>query len=314
MPTRATFWRTAKILLAVLLLAFVARNFSQILGQVDWAALPAPKPLFVLAAGLLYLLCHTIWGTYWVQLLRAQGVVVPWWIGQRAYFISQLGKYVPGKALVVLLRVSLMRGQNAKPTVVIVTGVYETLTSMAAGAILGAVLLPASGLIDALSVNQRYGLFGLALLPLGLLGLNRLARRIVRKYAPAMNLPLPSLWFLLRGLALDSLGWCCLALSLWCVHSAWSETAVLLTADRFTQSLGGVCVAYVIGFVVLVAPGGIGAREWALALVLATQLGDAGFAAVLALMLRVIWTSAELTYALVLALAIRPHAAPAGAA
>jgi len=74
-----------------------------------------------------------------------------------------------------------------------------------------------------------------------------------------------------------------------------------------------VCVAYVIGFVVLVAPGGIGAREWALALVLAAQLGDAGFAAVLALMLRVIWTSAELTYALILALAIRPHAAPAGA-
>ena len=69
----------------------------------------------------------------------------------------------------------------------------------------------------------------------------------------------------------------------------------------YVQEVAATAVMYVAGFVVLVAPGGVGARELvlqqALTPVLRPEAGDAanGLAAVIALVLRLVWTVAELT-------------------
>ena len=66
-------------------------------------------------------------------------------------------------------------------------------------------------------------------------------------------------------------------------------------------------LAYVLGFVVLVAPGGLGVRELVLQHALIRQFAAsqdesaaAGLAVVVALVLRLVWTIAELVLGLVL--------------
>src|SRR5204863_3754321 len=131
------------------------------------------------------------------------------------YFISQFGKYVPGKAWVIVLRVAMLQHRAVRRAVA-VTGVFETLTSMAAGALLGVAMLPATGL----KLPEGAGtlpLFALvAGVPIGLALLANIAQRIVnaRKGPDAPTLHAPSIRLLAQGLLQASLGWCLLAVSL----------------------------------------------------------------------------------------------------
>lgn len=56
------------------------------------------------AAGGLYLLSILPSALFWHRLMRAMGQCVGPIVAARAYYIGHLGKYVPGKALVVVLR------------------------------------------------------------------------------------------------------------------------------------------------------------------------------------------------------------------
>lgn len=77
----------------------------------------------------------------WLQTLFAFGQRVPFWRGLYIYFLGHLGKYVPGKAMVFVLRVGQLvpYGVEVKPAVVSVF--VETLTSIGTGAILGSLFL-----------------------------------------------------------------------------------------------------------------------------------------------------------------------------
>ena len=142
-PLRRHAVRIATAVVALVLVGAVSYSFAETLGsdalkQREFHA----RWEYLVPAGVLYLLCHTLWGTFWVQLLRGQGVRISWYAGVRIYFVSQFGKYVPGKAWVILMRVALLRGRGIPPAVVAVTGTYETLTNMAAGAVVGICFLP----------------------------------------------------------------------------------------------------------------------------------------------------------------------------
>ena len=104
-----------------------AGTSAKILGDSQFDLLRLVRFEFLVPAGLLYLLAHCCWATFWVRLLHGQGIglVVA---GLRAYFVSQFGKYVPGKAWVILMRVGMLRHDaHAHPIPVAVTATYETL-------------------------------------------------------------------------------------------------------------------------------------------------------------------------------------------
>ncbi len=286
-----------KTALAVAVIAAVGWHFYGLLTKPEVQQQLTLRVEYLLPAGLLYLACHTLWGTFWVQLLRGQGVTVGWLAGVRAYFVSQVGKYVPGKALVILLRVGLLKGTVASPTIIIVTGTYETLTNMAAGAVLGACLLPFCGQLEAIDPQYRdfvpYSVFGVAFVPLVVLALNRLVRRVAAKYRKpdAPPIPVPSVWLIGRGMLQAMVGWCLLALGAWLTACGLSADPVPLTPATFAQYLCAVCVAYVIGFAALFLPAGGGLRELVLQWLLAPPLG--AVSAAVAVVLRVVWTLAE---------------------
>ena len=298
-----------KTLLALVVVGGVAWHLGKLLA--DNPVPPgtvSPHYGILAAAGLLYLGCHTIWGTFFYQLLCKQGSKVGWLPVIRAYFLSQAGKYVPGKAWVLLLRVVILRRTGLSTTAIAVAGIYETLTSMAAGAMIGALLLPWSGLIFADGSLQRYAIVGVAALPVGAILLNRLALRVARRFrGPDQALiPKPPFWLLMRGLLQASVGWLMLGASLHLTVIGLSDAELPLTADSAAGLVVANAIAYISGFVAIILPGGLGVREELLQRMLSVQLrptlGDSatGFAVVTAFALRLVWTLFEIACSLLL--------------
>lgn len=263
------------------------------------------RPQWLIPAALLYLCAHAVWGRFSVTLLRNQGATVSVATGLRAYFISQFGKYVPGKVWVILLRMSIL-GNNIgiTRTAVGITAMYEAITSMAAGAIIGTVLLHTlSAEQSGLQGYSAYWVAPIALTPIGLVGLNRFVNRVNRwrKGHDARQFPRVKLHLVLIGLAQASIGWLILGLSLWLTLRGLRAETEPLTWDTYLHLTSINALAYVIGFVAVFMPAGAGVRELALQALLTLELRNemepaqaATLAAVTAIVLRLLWTSAEL--------------------
>ena len=294
-------WLIVKSVLAAAIVAGVGWQFAKILAQPEMAqANFAVEWPWLLPAGLLYLMAHTLWGTFWWLLVRQQGVNISWRDGVRAYFVSQFGKYVPGKVFVIGIRVGLLRGMAAWP-VVVYTATCETLTNMAAGALIAAALFP---LVqpEELAWYKWLAVGLIAAAPLGFGLLSRLFERIAKKHAGGETLRVPSPGLMLFGLGQACVGWCLLSLSLLCVLAALAPD--FATTSMFAPGLQAVAAGYVLGFIVLVSPGGLGVREALLAAMLVARFRATheehvaeGFAVVVALALRLVWTAFEVALA-----------------
>ena len=285
------------------------------LGTVDFRL----RPGWLVPAALLYLLAHSLWGAFWTTLLRSQGLPTTLPQGLRGYFVSQFGKYVPGKVWVIVIRVAMLGKTGADKTIVGVTATFETLTSMAAGAFLGVLLVPLVALDKVGFGGQTLWLLPVAALPLGLALLNRLIVRLAakRRGPDARPLPRVGVGLILRGLVQASIGWLALGLSLWLVIEGLTPGAVPFTGESFLRLVAINCLAYVFGFLAFFMPGGGGAREFLLAKLLGLELAAAvgaaapGVAVVVALVLRLVWTVAEVCFAFVLYRAVPPGSRPA---
>ena len=84
----------------------------------------------------LYLAGLTLFGVFFDRIMKASPTPVRLGPAVRAYLISHLGKYVPGKAMVVVMRVGLVTPYGARPATAAFATLYETLVMMAAGALI----------------------------------------------------------------------------------------------------------------------------------------------------------------------------------
>ncbi|NLX57198.1 MAG: hypothetical protein GXY58_18985, partial [Planctomycetaceae bacterium] len=78
---------------------------------------------------------------FWHRTLWAMGQRPRWQESLRAHWIGHLGKYIPGKAMVVVLRTGLVYSERVNRTVAATSVFVETLTMMAVGAFVAAVCL-----------------------------------------------------------------------------------------------------------------------------------------------------------------------------
>ncbi len=100
--------------------------------------------------------------------------------------------------------------------------------------------------------------------------LNKLASRIAKKRRgpDSEPLPAPSLWLLTQGLLHGVAGYCFLA-RVWVARSMrFCRIRQSGTPITLAIVFAAVSLSYVAGFVFLVSPGGIGAREFVLAVAL----------------------------------------------
>jgi uncharacterized membrane protein YbhN (UPF0104 family) len=96
---------------------------------------------WIVWAGAIYLIGQPPAAWFWYRVLCDLGQKPPCYAAIRAHVIGHLGKYVPGKALVVVLRAALVRHFNVQTGAAVAAVFYETFCSMALGALSAAVIL-----------------------------------------------------------------------------------------------------------------------------------------------------------------------------
>src|SRR4051812_47118081 len=138
-PLPRRLWPVVKALIGLAILAFVAWRLGRDLSRPEMD-LRRVRPAWLALSGLLYLGSLTCSAFFWRRLLAHGGSPLPALPCLRAYFTSGLAKYVPGKALAVIVRVGLIRPFGPPAALGGVTTFVEVLTYMGTGAIVAAVL------------------------------------------------------------------------------------------------------------------------------------------------------------------------------
>src|SRR5262249_47603632 len=84
----------------------------------------------------LYVAGLVVFGVFFERVMRASATPIGLGSAVRAYLISHLGKYVPGQAVVVVVRVRLATPYGARAATAAFATLYETLVMMAGGALI----------------------------------------------------------------------------------------------------------------------------------------------------------------------------------
>lgn len=253
------------------------------------------RPTWLLISAAIYLLGLLPAGLFWHRLMITLGQEARLGETLAAYYIGHLGKYVPGKAMVVVIRTGLIRSQRVDTGIAAASVFYETLTMMSVGALLAAGVLAIWFRQHVFLCLMAVGLMvaaGLPVLPPVFRRLAKFAR--VGRNDPAITERLhrlgPATLFL--GMAAMTVSWLLLAASLWAVLRAVSVQDVALVANM-PLYVASVALAMVAGFLSLI-PGGAVVRELVLTELIAPHFGDT-VALVSAIVLRLVWLGSELS-------------------
>ncbi len=293
--------RIIKAIVAIVVLAAVGRHVAK-----TWAEFQARgdsihvRSGWIIVAGLLYLLGLAACGLFFANVMNASRSPVSNLASIRAYLISHLGKYVPGKAMVVVMRVGLVVPYGARPATAAIATFYETLVMMGAGAIVAVVgFALGAGPIQRLPLILSAGLALAFLVVVDPLVFLRVSKTLATPF-PSVGVeaqPRIDRRLLGKGLLLNAISWLFLGLSQVAVIRALSVAE--LSVELVAIVTASVALATVAGFVVAVLPGGLGVREWVLMTTLAPALGE-DLAVLSALALRLTWVAAEAVAALIL--------------
>lgn len=259
----------------------MARNLHE-LRRFSWEVRPA---LLLLSVGVLAL-AFVIGVWIWQLILRRFSIVIRYRTLARIWFLTNVARYIPGK-IWQFVGVAQMGGAAGLPRLTAVTSLALQMGfTLAAALIVGVLLLPASGDIAGRIVASLRWLTPIALLAvhpraigLGLVLLRRITRREVADWRGSWG---EGVWLLtLAGLA-------------WLVYGTafylFLQALIPLPAAALPPVVAMNALAFAAGYVVLIAPAGLGAKEASLAGFL-SMLVPLPVAAALAVAAR-LWTMA----------------------
>jgi hypothetical protein len=279
------------------------------LSEYEWDL----RPGWIVLSGIFYLFGLLPAGCFWFRVLRKLGQRPGLGETLRAYYIGHLGKYVPGKAMVVILRVGMLRGERVQTSVAAATVFLETLTMMATGAFVAAAILGLWFREAWLMMLIAIGLMVLAGLPTVPFVFRKMMHLAgIGRKDPELRQKMESLGFgtLFSGWLMMILVWIMLGLSLWAtIRGIGVHDFALL--EVLPLMIASVSLAMVAGFLSLL-PGGLGVREFVLSELLPSwfatvsiPLAPEAAAFVAATLLRVVWLLSELILSGILMLPAR---------
>ena len=245
-------------------------------GLDDLPAVDLSSPMALVRIGLAvfaYVISQVIGALAWGVLLRAWSVSLPPGRAESQHLVSQIGKYVPGNVGQFVGRIALARQDGVPMPVIGLAMLFEIglLIGTAALLVAGAfVFLPnlAKAVLDiqtVKSIGQHFWIFpGVASVVFLGVGwaLLREARRRKLQVARPMWLLFPILFYVANFAALGA------SLSIVCA---------IVAPDREVSVGVASCIfalAWVAGFVIPGAPGGIGIRDGIVAVGLGLTVGD----------------------------------------
>jgi glycosyltransferase 2 family protein len=263
-------------------------------------ALASISPGLVVVSLLLGVVGASLPGLVWRDLLASQGYRTTPVAGLRVFFIAQLGKYLPGGIWNLVAQVDMARDLRIPARQSATATFLSVALSVIAALLVAGVTLPFAipGLVGEfwwafLAVPALVVL----LLPPVVAWWSGLAFRILRRPGSAVHLT----WaVLVRATALLLLSWVAMGLHLGALVQGLGGSG----ASLWLMSIGVFSLAWVAGFLVLIAPAGAGVREAALVLGFAAVL-PAGAVLTVALLSRVLLVVADVLLAAGLFLAGR---------
>lgn len=273
------------LLAAVAYIAYGLANQWGSLRRHEWALRAGPALLSIPLAGG-WFFCRA-W--LWQRLLASFGYEVAYRRAFRAWVLSELARYVPGKIWIVLGR-SYFSARDGVPTSIVVTGMaFElVLVTLSASAF---VLMRAASATRVLRVPVIWVAVAGALLVI--LAHPRIITPLVNAALRRLGQPqIPTrlhYLHLLGMVGLCALMWLCLTLGFGIL--AVSVTPV--APGDLVRIAASFPVAWVIALASVISPAGLGVREGVLAALLAGALPE-GVAVVLALASRIWLTVVEL--------------------
>ena len=262
-PRRSVFL-AAQWAAVALLLFYVGRKF---VGQWDeFRAEPLPGDLqwgsLVLSAAVV-LATYALLVQVWRMLMAGAGSRLGFWRAAEIWSISNLWRYVPGKVWsigamsVMAHRANVPAEAAASASILgvvlnILTGIalsmllaWRWVGMYGAGAQVGAVVLLVAGILSLLALPYA---------------LPRLSGWAARMLGREVTLQPPPRWALALAVAGNMLSW-----ALYGLAFAWFTRGVLgVSAGATWQYIAVFTASYVIGYIILIAPGGLGPREAAM--------------------------------------------------
>lgn len=225
---------------------------------------------------------------FWRSVLVALGGLPTWGNSIRAFFFSQLGKYVPGKAMVVVIRTDLIRDENTGTVAAAASVFAETLTWIFVGSVIACVLM-FSEFQEHTRLKWIAGSFALiagvvTFPPIFRFLAGKFGKRDLGKFAGLGMSTMAFGWLIL------TIGWCLNGLSLWLVLGSFP--GIDLNFADYRLALACVSLGTVAGFASLL-PGGLGVRELVMIPLLGPRFGPA-IAIIAAILIRLVWLFSEL--------------------
>lgn len=280
----------ARRILAVLLIGVAAwfladtviRNWQE-LRDFDWKVDP-----LLLGLSLVAHVAVLAWGVFvWGRVLRGfEHPPVPFPTLLRIWFLSSLARYVPGKVWQFLAVAQLGRGAGLSGAVLLASLLVHTGLSLLSAVVLSAYTLAGQHFPDVSPLAVGFAVTVLAMLLVHPALLNHalaIIPRLLRKDVVT--------W---RGSWLSGAGLLLLSVGSWIAYGGAFYLFIASLTDisaRSLPALSGVnALSFVVGYLAIVAPAGMGVRELTMATLL-LPIVPAGVAAVLAIASR-LWTVA----------------------
>lgn len=297
----------AKLAILALTVWFVRRTlldgWAKLNEQID-QGLWSPTNLhwgWLALAAVLYPLGQLPFGWFWRRVLRGLGYELPLAKVLRAYYVGQLGKYIPGKAMVIVLRGGLLARYGVRPATAAVSVFYETLTMMAVGSALAAVLLWWK-----FPHEQRWLMASLTtMLVTGLPTIPAVREFLLKKLRrgrldgeSSHDVKRPGFTSLVMCWGVVAVGWTWMGLSIAVTLRAAGFTTAVSWLDQWAVGTAAAALSVVLGFLSFI-PVGLGVREVVLLTILKGTYGDAG-ALVAAVLVRLVWLLAEVAVSVIL--------------
>jgi len=283
---RSTPVRVGFLALVVVLAVYaVASQWDDIV-----AAVSGMNPLLLLGslvAGVIYVLLTML---AWRVLLADMGTTLPLSAAFRVFFVSQLGKYMPGGVWNILAAAELGADHDIPRRRSVSVMAVTVIVSIVTGAALAVVTMPFASerLRDSYGwVSWTLPVFVVMLLPPILNRLLALVFRLTGR--PPLEHPVS--WSGIGACTVWTLvAWAVAGVQVWLLAIGIGMAG---TPATLALCIGGYAMAWTVGFLIVFVPAGAGVREGVLGLVLAGALTTGGVVAVV-LLSRAVLTIADL--------------------
>ena len=270
----------------------------------------------VALSGAVVLVSYAILIETWRRVLASWGSTLRWRAAAHIWFVSSLGRYVPGKVWQIGAMAALAQRAGVSPVAATGSSILVNLVNLLAGVVVmlatgvNVLRLPGGATIAIVVLAA-----GLLLAPLVIPWAARLASRLTGRDLNVPRVPLASIFIAFAGCVA---GWALYGIAFYLLARG-TLGAAGATGDGWGArgATGGIAGAiavytasYLAGYIVLVAPGGIGVREVMMTeSLVALGFSDRPHAAILAVVSRLWITVLEILPGVIF-LAQQPPRAP----